>query len=95
MPVKAHHHATTPALPKLQEFLAEFTGNDLEEIHPFSHLEDDLGLTLVDDLPRLVAQLNKTFEIKLQQAEVMDELDAAGETVGQLAKLIDDEWELG
>jgi hypothetical protein len=94
MPAQAPHH-TNPALPKLQEFLAEFTGNDIEEIHPFSHLEDDLGLTLVDDLPRLVAQLNKTFEIKLQQAEVMDELEAAGETVGQLAKLIDDEWELG
>jgi len=92
MPNKAH---LTSALPKLQEFLADFTGNDLEEIHPESHLEDDLGLTLVDDMPRLIAQMNKAFEIKLNQAEVMDELEAAGETVGELAKLINDEWELG
>lgn len=83
------------SLEKLREFLEDFTGNDIEDIHPYSHLEDDLGLTLVDDVPRMVAKLNSFFEIKLQAAEVMSELETAGETVAELAKLIDDECELG
>jgi hypothetical protein len=83
------------SLDKLREFLEDFTGNDIEEIHPYSHLEDDLGLTLIDDVPRLVAKLNVVFEIKLQSAEVLSELETAGETVAELAKLIDDECELG
>ncbi|HCC84395.1 MAG TPA: hypothetical protein DEP87_01825 [Candidatus Pacebacteria bacterium] len=86
---------STKSLAQLQEFLANFTGNDLEEIKPYSHLEDDLGLTLTDDLARLVAQINHVFEIKLKKSEVMSELETAGETVAELAKLIDDECELG
>lgn len=98
MPTKPNLKKNTPeliSLPQLQEFLADFTGNDIEEIHPYSHLEDDLGLTLVDDLPRMVAKINQAFEIKLQAKEVMSELETAGESVAELAKLIDDECELG
>jgi acyl carrier protein len=83
------------SLPRLQEFLADFTSNELEDVKPMSHLEDDLGLTLADDLSRLVSKLNHEFQIKLKLSEVMDELEAAGETVAELAKLIDDECELG
>lgn len=85
----------TQSLTQLQEFLAEFTSSELEDVKPTSHLEDDLGLTLADDLPRLVAKINHTFQIKLKLSEVTDELEAAGETVAELAKLIDDECELG
>jgi len=85
----------TQSLVQLQEFLAEFTSSELEDVKPTSHLEDDLGLTLADDLPRLVAKINHEFQIKLKLSEVTDELEAAGETVAELAKLIDDECELG
>lgn len=85
----------TKSLAQLQEFLAEFTSSDPEDVKPTSHLEDDLGLTLADDLAKLISQINHEFQINLKTSEVMDELEAAGETVAELAKLIDDECELG
>jgi hypothetical protein len=82
-------------LTQLQELLADFTGNELEEIRPESHLEDDVGMTLSEDFPRLMAQINAAFEIKLNHREVLAELEEADDTVAELAKLIADECELG
>jgi acyl carrier protein len=86
---------TAKSLEQLRALLAEKTGNDLEDIHPQSHLEDDLGINLTDDFPRLLSQINAEFEIGLDLHTVMDEMEMAGETVAELAKLIDDESELG
>lgn len=83
------------SLEQLRQFLAEKTSNDLEEIQPYSNLEDDLGINLADDFPRLLAQINTEFEIDLDLDTVIDEMEMAGETVAELAKLIDDESELG
>lgn len=86
---------TAKSLEQLRALLAEKTGNDLEDIHPQSHFEDDLGINLSDDFPRLLSQINVEFEIGLDLHTVMDEMEMAGETVAELAKLIDDESELG
>ncbi len=83
------------SLEQLRQLLAEKTSNDLEEIQPYSNLEDDLGINLADDFPRLLAQINTEFEIDLDLETVVGEMEMAGETVAELAKLIDDESELG
>lgn len=83
------------SLEQLRQFLAEKTSNEIEEIQAYSNLEDDLGINLADDFPRLLAQINTEFEIDLDYDTVVDEMEMAGETVAELAKLIDDESELG
>ena len=80
---------------KLRQLLAEATGNELEEIFPESHFQEDLNIDLMEDFPRLMAQINYRFEINLKIEEVLNELEEAGESVGELAKLIKDEYELG
>ncbi len=83
------------SLEQLRNLLADITGNELDEIHPQSNLEDDLGINLADEFPRLLSQVNTEFEIELELDAVKDEMEVAGETVAELAKLIDDESELG
>lgn len=92
MPLPKKH---LKSLEQLRQFLAEKTSNDLEEIQSYSNLVDDLGINLADDFPRLLSQINIEFEIDLDYDTVVDEMEMAGETVAELAKLIDDESELG
>jgi hypothetical protein len=80
---------------QLRQLLAEATGNELEEIFSESHLQEDLNIDLMEDFPRLMAKINHGFEINLKIEEVLNELEEAGETVGELSKLIKDEYELG
>lgn len=80
---------------KLREVLAIATGHSLEEIAPTSQLADDLGVDMEDDFPRLISTINREFGLKLQIKHVLDELAEAGDTVEQLAKLIEEEIELG
>ena len=80
---------------KLRYLLADITGNHVEEILADSHLQDDLGINLMEDFSRIMAQINSEFEISLKIEEVLDELEAAGEIVEELAKLVVDEMELG
>ena len=83
------------SFPKLKVLLSEITGNEIDDITVYSHLEDDLGVNLHDEFRRIVAQINLEFEISLNKSELLDELSETGETVGELAKLIDEECELG
>jgi len=77
-------------LPKLINIISEVTGNDIEYITEFSHLEDDLGIVLDEDFKRLVAKINADFTIKLDITEASDQ----AETVGDLLGLINEETEL-
>ena len=80
---------------QVQDLLETVTVNSRQEIIPEASLEEDLGLNLEEDLGRLVALINRHFEIELDSEVVMQELSEAGATVAELAKLIHDEYELG
>lgn len=82
-------------LEKLQQILAVTTSHDLEEIGPETRLEEDLGVNMLEDFPSLMAMINSEFELKLQIEDVLNELEEAEETVEVLAKLIEEEIELG
>lgn len=80
---------------KLRELLALATGHTVQEIIPGSLLEVDLGINIEEDFPRLLSVMNQEFGIKLDMEHVLDELEEGGDTVEQLAKLIEEEVELG
>ena len=80
---------------KLQTLLALATGHSIQEIIPTSQLEVDLGINMEEDFPRLLAVINQDFEIELEMHHVLDELEAADDTVEQLSKLVEEEVELG
>jgi acyl carrier protein len=80
---------------QVQDLLETVTVNSRQEIIPEANLEEDLGLSLEEDLPRLVTTINRHFEIDLDPEIVIKELTEAGATVAELAKLIHDEYELG
>lgn len=80
---------------KLRQLLAEATVLDASEIEADSHFEDDLGMSLMEDFPRLLPLINNEFGIKLHIKEVLDELEEMGETFGNLAQIIEEECELG
>lgn len=80
---------------QVQDLLETVTVLSRQEIVPEASLEEDLGLNLDEDLVRLVSLINRHFEIELDVDVVMQELNEAGATVAELAKLIHDEYELG
>lgn len=80
---------------QVRELLAMATGHSVEEITPESQLEVDLGVNLEEDFARLVAILNQSFEIELEETHILSELEKADDTVEQLAKLVEEEVELG
>lgn len=80
---------------QVQDLLETVTVLSRQEIVPEASLEEDLGLNLDEDLIRLVSLINRHFEIELDVDVVMQELNEAGATVAELAKLIHDEYELG
>lgn len=80
---------------QVQDLLETVTVLSRQEIVPEASLEEDLGLNLDEDLVRLVGLINRHFEIELDVDVVMQELNEAGATVAELAKLIHDEYELG
>jgi hypothetical protein len=80
---------------KLRELLAFATGHSVEEIFTTSLLEEDLGINLEEDFPRLIAVINQSFEIELEIYHVLNELEEAEDSVEQLAKLVEEEVELG
>jgi len=80
---------------QIRELLAMATGHSPEEITPASQLEVDLGVNLEEDFSRLVAVINQAFEIELDEQHLLDELEKAEDTVEQLAKLVEEEIELG
>ena len=51
---------------QVQDLLETVTVNSRQEIVPEASLEEDLGLNLEEDLGRLVALINRHFEIELE-----------------------------
>mgnify|MGYP003976440243 FL=1 len=66
---------------KLRELLAFATGHSVEEIFTTSLLEEDLGINLEEDFPRLIAVINQSFEIELEIYHVLNELEEAEDSV--------------
>ena len=82
--------ADVPTFERVREVIAEVTGNELDDVLPESHLEDDLGVTPLD-YQRLISRLEKEFGISLSENDIIDEI----ETVQQLAAVVAEEKELG
>jgi acyl carrier protein len=80
---------------RTRELLASATGHGPEEIAPESQLEANLGVDLEEDFPRLIAMISQEFEVELDEDHLLNELEKADNTVEQLAKLIEEEVELG
>lgn len=76
---------------KLRDILADMTGNDAGDIYPESDLEEDLGMIIEVDLPRVIKRINQEYEIKLDLPVVTDQV----ETVEDLLTFVNDETELG
>lgn len=86
---------TNETFEQLREVLALATGHSVDEIVATTQLDEDLGVNPEEDFPRVLAQVNQEFGIKLNPRQVLEELEEAGDTVEQLAKLIEEEVELG
>ena len=95
-PMKKNEPVINPELfSELRDLLVETTGNSEREVFLEADLEEDLGLNLDEDLTRLIKRVNQRFEIHLVALEVLEELEEVGASVAELAKLINDEHELG
>lgn len=92
---KVENNQENEVFEKLRELLAFATGHSVEEILTTSLLEEDLGINLEEDFPRLIAVINQSFEIELEIYHVLNELDEAEDSVEQLSKLVEEEIELG
>ncbi len=75
---------------KVQEVVADVTGNDLDDVSAYTHLVDELGLTEID-LARLIVELNTSLGIRLKPKQIADEV----ETVYDLSLIVHDELNLG
>lgn len=82
----------TKTLQEIKELIADETGNNLEEIVPEMHLEDELEI-VETKLTRLINIINTHFNIELSAAEIEEEESV--ETVRQLAVIVAEEIELG
>lgn len=75
---------------KVQEIVADVTGNELEDITAYTTFEDELGVTDPDML-RIIDEINNAFGIELPAKQLSQEV----ETVQDLALLVHDETSLG
>ncbi len=57
---------------QVQQIIADLTGNDIADIMPQTQLEEELGITPID-FRRLVAEINKQFEIDLDARSLIEE----------------------
>ena len=76
---------------KLRDILADMTGNEAGDIYPESDLEEDLGMIIEADLPRVIKRINHEFDIKLDLPIITDQVT----TVEDMLTFINDEAELG
>jgi hypothetical protein len=75
---------------KVQEIVADVTGNELDDIGAFTTFGDELGVTEPDML-RIVDETNLHFGIHLSLKLIEHEV----ETIQDLALLVHDEISLG
>jgi acyl carrier protein len=71
---------------RVASIVAINTGYDPEELAADAHFEDDLGMTKPDFI-RVIAKINKEFEISLHAGALYEEIS----TVEELAALVEDE----
>lgn len=82
----------TKTLMTVREIISAETGNEVEEILPDMHLEDELEVA-EEDLTRLIKVLNGHFNIQLDPAAIEEEESVT--TVRELAAVVTEEIELG
>lgn len=84
----------------LVKILVDITGNSPEEITLESDLQEDLGIELDVGFSKLINEINYQFQqqgedLELDADNVLDLLEEYGFTVGELAKIVDEELALG
>ncbi len=73
-------------LARVTSIVAINTGYEPEDISPDSTFEDDLGMT-EPDFVRVIAKINKEFELHLKSTKLLEEIT----TVAELVALVEDE----
>lgn len=75
----------------IQQIISELTGNEIEDIDPAAHLDEELGITAVD-LARILKRINSEFGTGISSDDLEEE---EIETVGSLVSYVHEEAELG
>lgn len=71
---------------RVQQLLAEITGNDFDEIFPDSYIHDDLNMTPME-LAQFLASIESVFGIKLRR-EDLGEFETLQELVDEIDERI-------
>ena len=77
---KNSREQVSEVLTKLQPIFAE-VGVFPEEIDLDSHLEEDLSVDMINDLPKIVKLINHTFSISLDLKSVRSEVTSIDELI--------------
>ncbi len=98
--MKTYEQKKENLLKLISKVLSRLTGNDVDEIMYESRLEEDLGINLEVDFPRILKVINKKvsendIDIHLQADSVLDLLEGSNLTIEELIKIIIEEQELG
>lgn len=86
-----NNYSQEEILAKVQQIIADLTGNDIDDVLPTAEFEEDLGVTPVD-FKRIISELNREFEIDLN-AQVL--LNEEVNTVKELVIIVREEAVLG
>lgn len=74
---------------KVKDIIISVVG-ELEEVSLESDLEEDLGVSLLGDLPKVINKINAYFETELYLKQVLSNVH----TVGELVDLVFEETQL-
>ena len=78
-------------LATIQDFIAKISGTEAEDVLPEYHLEDDLGVSMLTEFPKIISLINKEFETQIDAKFARNEVH----TVHDLVQLVVEETELG
>lgn len=81
---------TNDTIEQIKEVFQKVTYMDFTTVDLNASLEDDLGIDMDSDFPRIVAQLRKEFHLSADAEELL--LDA--DTLKQVVDIISDEVDL-
>jgi acyl carrier protein len=84
MITQAHKIPVSESFLRIQQMLADITGNDVSDIYPDSIIHEDLNMTPME-LAQFLAQIEGVFAIKLRREDLED-----FETIQDLVDEIDE-----
>jgi acyl carrier protein len=80
---------TTSTVDQVKEVFEQVTYMDLSNVDLNASLEDDLGIDMDSDFPRIVAQLRKQFHLSADAEELLLDTDTLKHVVDIIADEVD------